>query len=447
MGTLLGISFRNLIQSRRRTTLVGVAIAGVTFLLTLLLSLSRGIQDNMIEAATTISSGHVTVAGFFRPTTTSASAILTGRAALRKVVEENTPDLDYLVERHRGWGKIISEQGAVQVGLTGLDAAREDRLFENLSLAKESEYRDGGRDEVLGDARDVAGDGTVILFAGQARQLGVTVGDTLTIKTETLEGQSNTADVRVVAVARDLGLLSGFAVFVPTSLVLDLYRYNDDTTGAFWIYLRDVDGAEEAMGRLREALADAGYTLRDHESEPFFFKITRVRAEDWIGQQVDVTVWKDEVSFLTWILTGFNALTVFLTTLLVGVIAVGIMNAMWTAVRERTREVGTMRAIGLSRGRVLALFLLEAGLLGLLSTTAGATLGAAVALGVDLAGVRVPSQAVQAILLSDTLHLGLSPLYLLGTVAFLTFLTATSALWPSLKAASLTPVRALQHVE
>ena len=40
--------------------------------------------------------------------------------------------------------------------------------------------------------------------------------------------------------------------------------------------------------------------------------------------------------------------------------SIGIMNTMWIAIRERTREIGTLRAIGMQRRAVLWMFLLEA---------------------------------------------------------------------------------------
>ncbi len=447
MSTLFGIALRNLIQSRRRTALVGVAISGVTTVLVVLLALANGLQDNLVQAATTISAGHVSVAGFFKPSATNINAIVTGKTAIRALVDENVQGIDYIVERHRGWGKIVGNEGTLQVGLTGIVVDDEPKLFDTLGLAFESEYVDGGRDEVIGDARDLAQPDTMVIFASQAKRLGVRVGDSVTIKTETLAGQTNTADARIVAVARDLGLLSDFAVFVDRGLILDLYRYNDDTTGALWVYLDDIDRSEQVMRDLRVAFTEAGYNLREYDANPFYFKLPKVQAEDWTGQQIDVTTWRDEVSFLTFILTGFAALSWLLTTILVSVIAVGIMNAIWTAVRERTREVGTMRAIGLSRVRVLGLFLTEAALLGALASTVGALLGLVLVLGIDALSVPITADAARAILLSDTLHLRTTPVTLVSAVAVLTFLTTLSAIWPSIRAATLPPVKALQHAE
>jgi putative ABC transport system permease protein len=448
MRVILLIAFRNLVQARRRSGLLGLAIALVTALLVFLMALSAGVEQNMVKAATTVSAGHVNVAGFFKPTTGSSSPIVTGKTALRQAVEAAVPEIDYIVERDRGWGKIISETGSVQSGLSGLVLEQEQRLVDSLQLAKESEYVDGGRDEVLGRVSDLATDRNgIVLFADQARRLGVTVGDSLTIKTETMSGASNTVDVRVVAVARDLGMLSGWSSFVNRSLCLELYQLNDDTTGAIWVYLQDIDDAPAVMGRLREVLPQQGFTVRDHDPNPFFFKFDTVQGEDWAGQQIDLTVWKDEVSFVAWILQAMDTISVFVTLLLVFVIAVGIMNSMWNAVRERTKEIGTVRAIGLTRGRVLVLFMVEAVLLGLFGAGAGALLGAGLALAVDAAAIHVPWGAVQAVLLSDTIHLAVRGQALVGSVIFLTGFTALSALWPSLRAAWLQPVDALRHAE
>jgi putative ABC transport system permease protein len=444
---LIRIAARNLLQAPRRTGLLGLAIGLVTMLLILLMALSRGITENLVDAATTMSAGHVNVAGFYKPTAGTAIPILTGMGAVRSAVDEIAPEVGYVVERHRGWGKVVSETGAVQVGLTGLVVDEESRFFERLQLADESDYVEGGRDEPVGDPRDLAQPDTVILFAGQARRLGVRAGDVVTLTTETPSGQTNTADVRVVAVARDLGLLSSFAVFVPKQVILDLYRLNDDTTGALWIYLEDIGDASEVMDTLRVGLAERGYTVRDHEPLPFFFKFETVRSEDWTGQQLDVTIWRDEVSFLTWILTGFDAVSSLLIGVLILIIAVGIMNSMWNAVRERTQEIGTMRAIGMTRSRVLLLFLFEALLLGAGATASGALVGTGVAWALDRAQIVVPSEAASAVLLSDTLHLAVTPTSLVGSVVVLTLFTTLAALWPSVRAARLRPVQALSSAE
>ncbi|MFZ5477643.1 MAG: ABC transporter permease [Myxococcota bacterium] len=448
MSVLVGIALRNLLQARRRTGLLGLAIGLVTMMLVLLLSMSQGIEDNLVKSATTVSSGHVTVGGFYKVTAGSAAPILSGVGELRAIVEQETPNLDYVVDRQRGWGKLVSPTGSMQAGLSGIDPAAEERLLAALRPAPTSEYREGGGPETEGNVRDIATRAdAVVLFASQAKRLEVGVGDVLTVQTETVGGRTNTADLTVVAVVRDVGMLSMWSVYVPREVTLELYQLSEDTTGALWVYLDDIDRAEETMAHLRTVFASRGYQLMDHQSAPFWMKFETVSGEDWTGQKLDLTVWRDEVSFLNWVLTAFDSVTWFLVAILVSIIAVGIMNTMWNAVRERTREIGTMRAIGMTRRRVLGLFLLEAALLGLGSTVVGALAGASVALAVDAAAIKVPIAAMEAILLSETIHLAVRPQALVSAILTLTMFTALSALWPATRAASLSPVTALGQAE
>lgn len=447
MTTLLFIALRNLLQARTRTALLSTAIGLVTAMLVLLLSISAGIEDNLVGAATTLSGGHVVVAGFYKADPDDSSPLVTDASKLRKILEEKTPNVDYIIDRQRGWSKIVSDTKSIQSALVGIDPAQEERLLDRLQLAKESEYVDGGRDEVIGTMRGLEQHNTAVVFASNARRLEVKVGDTLTIQTETQGGQTNTMDVRIVGVARDLGMISSWSMFMRKDDIIDLYNLNDDTTGAFWVYLKDIDDATATMGELRTILAAEGYQLMDHVPAPFFFKFDGVAGEDWTGQKLDLTIWRDEVSFLLWVLTAFNTVTWGLVLVLVAIIAVGIMNALWNSVRERTREIGTMRAIGLTRRGVLLLILFEALLLGLFATTTGAGIATGLALAIDAARIPLPEGAVQFILLAETLHLKVRPIAALSAVGLLTAFTGFSALWPAWRAAMLPPVTAIHHIE
>ena len=73
LGVDLTIAFRSLVQHRRRTLFLGTAIAAVTTLLVLLNGLTTGVRETMIDTATTLSTGHVNVGGFFKVTAGQAA--------------------------------------------------------------------------------------------------------------------------------------------------------------------------------------------------------------------------------------------------------------------------------------------------------------------------------------------------------------------------------------
>lgn len=446
MGIVFTIAARNLLMAKRRSAFLGLALGLVTMMLVLLLSLSQGLSETMIDSATTLSAGHVNVSGFYKATISDAAPIITKREEIRKIVEENTPGLDYVIDRHRGWARLVSETSSLQAGLTGVEVKEDRRLLEMIRLAEEREYKEGGSTQTKGDVRGLAEPNSALFFASQAKRLGIEVGDDVTVTIETLSGLRNTAEVRVVAIAKDVGMLSNWSVFMNRQAILDLYRLKPDTTGAVQVYLKDITKAGDVMDHLRKVFADKGFKIMDHEPNPFFMKFEKVAGEDWLGQKLDFTIWRDEVSFLTWVLSAVDSVSFFLIGVLLVIIIVGIMNSMYISVRERTREIGTVRAIGMGRGAVMGMFMAEAIMLALVATSLGALAGAGIALGIDAMKIHVPVEAVQMVLMSDTVNLVVKPQQLIAAILGFSIVTAISALYPAIVAARLQPVTAMQSV-
>ena len=443
---LILIALRNLIQARGRTAFLGGAIGLVTLLLVLLLSLSQGISENIVRSATTLTTGHVNVTGFYKASPAAVAPVMIEAGKLKALVSDS-PEIDYVVDRNRGWARLVSPTNALQSLIVGVSIDDEPGLAELLRLAPEADYREGGAAQIKGDVSQLKQKNVAVIFATQAKNLEVTVGDAITLRTQNFNGAANTIDVTIVGVARDIGLLSNFSVFVPKQVIRDLYQLRPDTSGALQIYLKDRDRSREVMTALRTKLDGAGYELMEYQPSPFFTKFGTVRGEDWVGQKLDLTTWEDEVDFLTWILTALDTVSFTLIVILVTIIAIGIMNTMWIAVRKRTGEIGTLRAIGMTRAQILQMFLWEAFLLGAIATTIGALVGAAVAVGIDSARIGVPVDAMRAILLSDTFKLSVTARHLAASVAALTAFTVLSALWPAIRAARLQPVEAIQQAE
>jgi ABC-type lipoprotein release transport system permease subunit len=427
------IALRSLFQHRRRTFFLVSAIALVTGLLVLLNALSTGISETMIRAATTLSSGHVNVGGFFKVTSSQCGPVVTEYEKVVKVVEQNVPELAHWVHRGRGWAKVISDSGSTQVGVTGIDITNEPDFKRVISV-------------VSGNIDDLAQPNTMLVFESQVERLKVKVGDAVTLSAQTNRGAANTVDCRIVAIAKDMGLMSKFGTFVPIETTRSLYQLRPDTTGAIQLYLkpRYVADAPVIAARLRTTLEHAGYRIMDPDANPFWMKFQTVNREDWTGQKLDVTTWEDEVSFLTWTLKVLSVLKLVLLTILIAIVVTGIMNTMWIAIRERTREIGTLRAIGMQRWGVLRMFLFESFQMGIIGTAAGAVGGSIVASLVNLAEIKVPL-GVQLFLMSDQLHLAVHLPSLVSAAVMITVITTLAALYPAYRAARLPPVSAMSH--
>jgi putative ABC transport system permease protein len=433
LATDLRIAARNLTRHTRRNLFLGAAIGGVTALLVLLGGLTVGMRESMLQSASTLMTGHVNLAGFYKITSGTSAPLVADWEKAWEVARPLIPELKYAAPRGRGWAKGISDTGSMDLVLAGVEIEREPAFREVVQV-------------VDGKLDDLAQPGSLLLFEDQAKRLGVKAGDALTLSAPTTRGMNNTADVRIVAVARNIGLLSAFNAFVNADTLRHLYQLKAGTTGAVQIYLKDANDSAKVAARLRGALAQAGWRVMDPDPQPYWQKLMmKVNSEDWTGQKLDITTWEDEMSFLSWVVTAVTWLGGILVTVLMVIVAVGIVNTLAIAIRERTREIGTLRAIGMQRTQVLRLTLLEAFLLGVAGAAAGAALGAAIAAGLNAARIALP-ESMQYFLLQQHLHLVVRPGQMLLFVAFVALLTTLAAIWPAAHAARLRPVTAMHHV-
>jgi len=144
------------------------------------------------------------------------------------------------------------------------------------------------------------------------------------------------------------------------------------------------------------------------------------------------------------LLNTFQNIFAVVQGVLVGIAAIsslvggiGIMNTMYTSVVERTKEIGTMKAIGAKNSHILLLFLIESGLLGLVGGLLGVGIGIGLAKGAEtIAAAYIGSPLLQA---------SMSPVIMFGALAFSFIIGTLSGVFPALQASKLKPVDALRY--
>jgi putative ABC transport system permease protein len=118
---------------------------------------------------------------------------------------------------------------------------------------------------------------------------------------------------------------------------------------------------------------------------------------------------------------------------------IGISNAMYTAVTERTKEIGIMKSIGARNSDIFNLFLIESGLLGMVGGILGILCGLGLAYGLAFVGMSV--------LNTDLIRVNASMSLILGALAFSFLIGSVSGLLPAIQAAKLKPVDALRYAK
>ncbi len=117
---------------------------------------------------------------------------------------------------------------------------------------------------------------------------------------------------------------------------------------------------------------------------------------------------------------------------------IGITNSMFTSVRERTKEIGIMKAIGAKNSAILSIFLIEAGIIGILGGVAGILLGSIVAKGIDYYAQINPSFYFKTTI---------APWMVIFALGFSFIVGCLAGFFPARSAAKLKPVEALRRYE
>ena len=141
----------------------------------------------------------------------------------------------------------------------------------------------------------------------------------------------------------------------------------------------------------------------------------------------------------------FDTIFGFVFVLIGGIVLFTVSNTMNTTVVERTVEIGTLRAIGLRRGGILRLFVIEGALLGLCGAILGAILALVLSVIINQIGMPwLPPGNVE--LVPFTVNVWGEDRMILGTTFGLICVATLSAWWPAYRAARLDVVDALRHV-
>ena len=113
------------------------------------------------------------------------------------------------------------------------------------------------------------------------------------------------------------------------------------------------------------------------------------------------------------------------------------MNTMYTAVVERTKEIGIMKSIGAKNSTIFNIFFIESGLLGAVGGIIGVIMGVGAATGMAFIG--------KIALGSDLISANFSPALIIGALLFSFILGSFFGTLPAVQASKLNPVDALRY--
>jgi putative ABC transport system permease protein len=161
------------------------------------------------------------------------------------------------------------------------------------------------------------------------------------------------------------------------------------------------------------------------------------------GLDVEILGWQELSAFYGKVKDMFDVLFAFLFTIVFLIASMSVVNTISMTVLERTREIGTLRALGANRNRILRLFVIESSLLALLGIVSGIALTILIWWGVQVSDLTwMPPQYDVRI----PLEVYLVPSYLAWAALVFLILPVASTIPPIWRAMRRGIVDALGHI-
>ncbi len=166
-------------------------------------------------------------------------------------------------------------------------------------------------------------------------------------------------------------------------------------------------------------------------------RLRRDRNEDEGQETFRLQTAEELLETFTNIFSVVQAVVVGIASIALLVGGIGIMNTMYTAVLERTKEIGTMKAVGAKNSDILMIFLIESGLIGLAGGAIGILLGIGIAKTVEFIAInQLGSSFLQS-------YFGLD--LIIGSLLFSFIVGSISGILPAIQASRLKPADALRY--
>jgi putative ABC transport system permease protein len=257
-----------------------------------------------------------------------------------------------------------------------------------------------------------------LIGVGLARSMSVKPGGSLTVLTVTADGALNGIDIDIA------GLV--------TSGVKDL----DDR-----MLTITLPSAQRLLQSDRITKLVVGLDRTENTGAVYSEIVPRLKP---LKQDVAVKKWIDLATFYRQVKLLFSGIFLFLGVIVFFMVVMSSANTLMMAMFERTREIGTMLAMGTPRSWVVLLFVAEAIVTGVLAAIAGVASGSALGWLVNRAGIVLPPPPGNTTGMSlRVLH---EPGLMIGATVLVLVTLTVASLMPAIRASRLRIVEALAHV-
>lgn len=255
----------------------------------------------------------------------------------------------------------------------------------------------------------------IVVGHGVAKSLGLGVGDRITLVMTLSAGAVNTLDFELVGIFQSFSKeFDARAVRIPLEAAKSLM----DTTAAHLVVvmLKNTDGTNATVNALKSQFSKDGF---------------------------EITAWNELSDFYEKTVELYNRQFGVLRLIILVMVVLSVVNSVNMTLFERTREFGTMLAVGNRADTVFKLIMVESLFLGVSGALIGMLSGCLAAVGISAIGIPMPPPPNANMGYTALIRIVPSIVLTAGAIGFAATLLAT--LIPARRAAKLDIVEALRH--
>ena len=409
MGKFLLLAFRNVFRNRRRTVMtllmVGGGVAGLLLVGGFFAFMFRGLRESTIRTGL----GHIQIFNAEHFRRDEVHVLDTGISNWRQVATAAES-----AQHVRGVAPRIEFYGMLSNGV-------KSSVFMGSAVDPQTEHTMGFDPRVISGRQlssNANGEVEALVGTGVARSMSVKVGDGLTILAVTADGALNGIDVQIAGIVS-----TGF---------------------------KDLDDRY-----LRIALPSAHRLLQSDRVTNLIVGLDRTENTDVVaaeigprlkGQSQELTLrkWIELAAYYKQVRTLFSGIFLFLGIIVFFMVLMASVNTLLMSMFERTREIGTMLAMGTPRRWIVALFMVEATVTGILGAGVGVAGGNLLGMALNAAGLHLPAPPGTSFdMLFNVLHV---PSLMIGSSLMVIVSLALASILPAVRASRLQIAEALAHV-
>ncbi|PWT98215.1 MAG: hypothetical protein C5B51_29730 [Terriglobia bacterium] len=408
MRKFLLLAFRNVFRNRRRTLMTLLVVAGGVAGLLLVGGFFSFMFWGLRESTIRNGLGHLQIFSAAHFQRDEAHVLENGLDRYQQIAKaaEGIPHVRGVTARIEFYGMISNGQKSSVFMGSAVDPAKETSMeFQpRITAGRYLQGNTTGNEALIG--------------SGLARSMSVKPGDGLTLLAVTADGALNGIDIDVAGI-----VTTGFKEMDDRLLTITL------------------PAAQRLLQSDRVTNLVVGLDQTESTDDVYAALLPRLKGS---GQELAIRKWIDLATYYKQVRVLFSGIFVFLGVIVFFMVVMSSANTLMMAMFERTREIGTMLAMGTPRSWLVRLFLTEAAITGVLAAACGVAAGAGIGALLNRARILLPPPpGTTGGMRLAVIH---EPSLMAGAAVLVLITLAAASLMPAVRASRLRIVEALSHV-